>query len=87
MTTLWQASQQLQSGDATPEAFTESALQAAHDPEQQGALVFTQRYAASCSAANARWQAQQALSPIDGLPVSIKDLFNVQGEATTAGSR
>lgn len=43
MTTLWQASQQLQSGDALPEAFTESALQAAQDPEQQGALVFTQR--------------------------------------------
>lgn len=87
MTTLWQASQQLQSGDALPEAFTESALQAAQNPEQQGSLVFTQRYAASGSAANARWQAKQALSAIDGLPVSIKDLFDVQGEVTTAGSR
>ena len=60
MTTLWQASQQLQSGDALPEAFTESALQAAQNPEQQGSLVFTQRYAAAGSAANARWQAKQA---------------------------
>ncbi|QCR38056.1 amidase [Nissabacter sp. SGAir0207] len=87
MTTLWQASQQLQSGDATPDAFTEAALQAAHDPEQQGALVFTQRYTASGSPAKARWQAKQALSAIDGLPISIKDLFDVKGEATTAGSR
>lgn len=87
MTTLWQASQQLQSGDAMPEAFTESALEVAQNPEQQGSLVFSQRYAASVSAANARWQAKQALSAIDGLPVSIKDLFDVQGEVTTAGSR
>lgn len=87
MTTLWQASQQLQSGNATPEAFTDAALRAAQHPEKQGTLVFTQRYEVSGSAASARWQAKQALSAIDGLPISIKDLFDVKGEATTAGSR
>ncbi|HAU5564474.1 TPA: amidase [Serratia fonticola] len=90
MTTLWQASQQLQAGNASPEAFTESALRAAQDPSKEGDLVFTTRYATQAAqqstAASARWQTQQAFSAIDGLPVSIKDLFDVQGEPTTAGS-
>lgn len=87
MTTLWQASQQLQNGEVLPDVFTEAALHAAQNPDQQGSLIFTQRYAVSGSAATARWQAKQALSAIDGLPISIKDLFDVKGEATTAGSR
>lgn len=91
MTTLWQASQQLLAGDTGPETFTASALQAAQHPEKEGARVFTRRYAEQAaqqaSAAGQRWQAQQARSAIDGLPISIKDLFDVQGEATTAGSR
>ncbi|SNY71984.1 amidase [Pantoea sp. GL120224-02] len=90
MTTLWQASQQLQAGNASPEAFTESALRAAQDPSKEGDLAFTTRYATQAAqqstAASARWQTQQAFSAIDGLPVSIKDLFDVQGEPTTAGS-
>ncbi|MDI9278657.1 amidase [Pantoea sp. EABMAA-21] len=90
MTTLWQASQQLQAGNASPEAFTESAWRAAQDPSKEGDLVFTTRYATQAAqqstAASARWQTQQAFSAIDGLPVSIKDLFDVQGEPTTAGS-
>ena len=90
MTTLWQASQQLQAGNASPEAFTESALRAAQDPSKEGDLVFTTRYATQAAqqstAASARWQTQQAFSAIDGLPVSIKDLYDVQGEPTTAGS-
>ncbi|MBK0090183.1 amidase [Erwinia sp. S59] len=90
MTTLWQASQQLQAGNVSPEAFTELALRAAQDPSKEGDLVFTTRYATQAAqqstAASARWQTQQAFSAIDGLPVSIKDLFDVQGEPTTAGS-
>ncbi|MDU1572211.1 MAG: amidase [Pantoea sp.] len=91
MTTLWQASQQLQQQASTPGAFTEAALNAAQDSDKEGAQVFTRRYAAQAiqqaSDAESRWQAQRALSAIDGLPVSIKDLFDVKGEPTTAGSR
>lgn len=90
MTTLWEVSQQLQAGNASPEVFTESALHAAQDPAKEGELVFTTRYAAQATqqaiAAGERWRTQQPLSVIDGLPVSIKDLFDVQGEPTTAGS-
>lgn len=91
MTTLWQASQQLQAGESRPESFTEKALSAASDPEKEGARVFIKSYKAQATRqaaeAGSRWQARQPLSPIDGLPISIKDLFDVEGEATTAGSR
>ncbi|WP_017347290.1 amidase [Pantoea sp. A4] len=90
MTTLWQASQQLLAGETGPESFTASALHAAQDPAKEGARVFTRRYvsqaAQQATDAAQRWQKQQSRSAIDGLPVSIKDLFDVQGEATTAGS-
>lgn len=91
MTTLWQASQQLQAGNVQPETFTQAALAAARDPEKEGARVFITRYEAQATQqaieAGERWQARQSRSPIDGLPISIKDLFDVKGEATTAGSR
>ncbi|RRZ90318.1 amidase [Erwinia sp. 198] len=91
MTTLWQASQQLRAGNVQPETFTHAALAALRDPEKEGVRVFITRYEASATQqaneAGARWQARQSRSPIDGLPISIKDLFDVKGEATTAGSR
>lgn len=91
MTTLWQASQQLQAGNVQPETFTQAALAAARDPEKEGSRVFITRYEAQATQqaieAGERWQARQSRSPIDGLPISIKDLFDVKGEATTAGSR
>ncbi len=91
MTTLWQASQQLQSGESGPEAFTETALNAARNHRKECERVFINCYEAQAPQqahkAGVRWKAQHPLSTIDGLPVSIKDLFDVEGEATTAGSR
>lgn len=37
-------------------------------------------------AARARWQAGQPLSVLDGVPVAWKDLFDMAGSVTTAGS-
>ncbi|MXQ11160.1 amidase [Microvirga makkahensis] len=52
--------------------------------------VFTKIYAAAAraaaDAADARRQAGISLGPLDGALVSVKDLFDVAGEATTAGS-
>ena len=91
MTTLWQASQRLKAGDATPEIYTEAALSAATEKSGEGARVFTRLYTDKARRqshqAAIRWQTGEALSPVDGLPVTIKDLFDVAGEATTAGSR
>lgn len=91
MTTLWQASQQLRAGDLTASAATQQALRAAEQPSGEGARVFTRtcadRAVQQAQQADARWQQQQPRSPIDGLPVSIKDLFDVADEPTCAGSR
>ena len=52
--------------------------------------VFTKLYLeaarAAADAADARRKAGVTLGPLDGAIVSIKDLFDVTGEATTAGS-
>ncbi|QND56816.1 amidase [Mesorhizobium huakuii] len=52
--------------------------------------VFTKLYAeaarAAADASDARSRAGVTLGPLDGTIVSIKDLFDVAGEATTAGS-
>ncbi|MBD9642667.1 amidase [Pantoea sp. PNT02] len=91
MTTLWQASQQLLAGQISPETPTQDALRAIAAEAGEGKRVFTKVYAAAAqqqaAQAGARWQQQQPRSAIDGLPISIKDLFDVAGEVTTAGSR
>ncbi|MER8463721.1 amidase [Mesorhizobium sp. M1396] len=52
--------------------------------------VFTKLYAeaarAAADASDARKRAGVTLGPLDGTIVSIKDLFDIAGEATTAGS-
>ncbi len=91
MTTLWQASQQLLAGHITPETLVSDALHAIAAESGEGKRVFTQTYLAEAQQqarqANARWQQHQPNSAIDGLPISIKDLFDVAGEVTLAGSR
>ena len=70
---------------------TQQALRAIADAGAEGARIFTQVYdapaLAAAAAADARAAAGITLGPLDGRIVSIKDLFDVAGEATTAGSR
>ena len=70
---------------------TQQALRTIAESGDEGARIFTQIYSASAlaeaSAADARAAAGICLSPLDGRIVSIKDLFDVAGEATTAGSK
>lgn len=91
MTTLWQASQQLRAGETDALTLTEQALRAIDDAAGEGVRAFTQVYATQAQQqaqqASTRWQQQHARSAIDGLPISIKDLFDVAGETTRAGSR
>lgn len=91
MTTLWQASQQLSAGESDAETFTDQALSAIGAEAGEGTRAFTYVYASraqqQAQQAKARWQQQQPRSAIDGLPISIKDLFDVAGETTAAGSR
>jgi aspartyl-tRNA(Asn)/glutamyl-tRNA(Gln) amidotransferase subunit A len=69
----------------------EQALARIADPNGEGARACLTVYAdaarAAADAADARAKAGISLGPLDGAIVSIKDLFDVAGEPTRAGSR
>jgi aspartyl-tRNA(Asn)/glutamyl-tRNA(Gln) amidotransferase subunit A len=69
----------------------ERALARIADPAGEGAHACLTVYADSArpaaEAADARRKAGKPLGPLDGVIVSIKDLFDVKGEVTRAGSR
>src|SRR5687768_13253619 len=69
----------------------EQALARIADPKGEGARACPTVYAdtawAAADAAGARAKSGISLGPLDGTIVSIKDLFDVKGEPTRAGSR
>lgn len=69
----------------------EACLVRIEDPAGEGKRAFTKLYAdqarAAADAADRRAQFGQSLGPLDGRIVSIKDLFDMPGEVTTAGSK
>jgi aspartyl-tRNA(Asn)/glutamyl-tRNA(Gln) amidotransferase subunit A len=69
----------------------EEALDRIADPKGEGARACLTVYAdaarAAADAADARGRAGLSLGPLDGTIVSIKDLFDVAGEPTRAGSK
>jgi aspartyl-tRNA(Asn)/glutamyl-tRNA(Gln) amidotransferase subunit A len=69
----------------------EQALSRIADPKGEGAraclTVYAEGARAAADAADARSKAGQSLGPLDGRIVSIKDLFDVAGEPTRAGSK
>jgi aspartyl-tRNA(Asn)/glutamyl-tRNA(Gln) amidotransferase subunit A len=80
----------LAAGQTSATQLSEAALTRINDPAGEGARVFTRVYAdtarVEAQASDLLRSAKLARSPIDGLPVSIKDLFDVAGETTLAGS-
>ena len=48
--------------------------------------VFHQEARAAAATSARRYSAGQALSPLDGVPVAVKDLFEIEGKACAAGS-
>ncbi len=86
---LRQVSEAIAQGNVSAVALVEDALAHINNEQGEGQRVFIQTYQQSAreqaQAADRRWAQQQAFSAIDGLPVSIKDLFDVKGEATTGG--
>jgi aspartyl-tRNA(Asn)/glutamyl-tRNA(Gln) amidotransferase subunit A len=69
----------------------EAALARIDNPAGEGARVFLSLYPesarAEADAADRRARDGTSLGPLDGVVVSIKDLFDVAGEPTRAGSR
>jgi aspartyl-tRNA(Asn)/glutamyl-tRNA(Gln) amidotransferase subunit A len=80
----------LAAGRTTSAALTEAALDRIADPAGEGSRVFTHvdRGAALAQAeASDRLRAHGIVpSPLAGLPISVKDLFDLAGQITTAGS-
>lgn len=89
--TLVQAAAGLASGEFTSRQLIADALAKIADPQGEGERSFTQVYAdwaqQQALAADQRRAAGKSLSLLDGVPISIKDLFDVSGQVTTAGSR
>jgi aspartyl-tRNA(Asn)/glutamyl-tRNA(Gln) amidotransferase subunit A len=88
--TLLQLQQDLASGKTTSAKLTEDALSRIADVQGEGARTFTEVWPeqarAAARASDTLRAAGLARSPIDGLPLSIKDLFDVAGRPTRAGS-
>ena len=80
----------LAAGQTTSRELVEKSLASAAETSGQGALTFTKIYAApALHAAGAIDKQRRTGVPqgsLSGLPISIKDLFDVAGEPTPAGS-
>ena len=87
--TLNELTTALEEGSTTSVQLTEQALARATDPAGEGARA-TRLYAesalAQARASDTLRAAGVVRSAVEGLPVSIKDLFDVKGETTMAGS-
>ncbi len=78
-------------GQTTSRALIEDCLERIDDRSGEGARAFLyvarEKALAAAQAADELRNAGAAPSPYAGIPVSIKDLFDVAGEVTRAGSR
>jgi len=80
----------LHDGRMTSSALVEEALERIGNPSGEGKRTFVNVYAdkarAAARASDALRSAGLSRSALEGLPISIKDLFDVAGETTLAGS-
>ncbi|MGB3290556.1 MAG: amidase [Burkholderiaceae bacterium] len=88
--TLDQLQESLAHGQSTSLSLTQAALARIDDAAGEGAKAYTRVYhdqaLAAARASDILRAAGLARSPIEGLPISVKDLFDVAGETTLAGS-
>lgn len=90
MQTIAAARHALAKGNVSARALVEDALARARDKAGEGTRVFTRLYgegaALAAAAADTLAKAGGTPGPLAGIPISIKDLFDVAGETTLAGS-
>jgi aspartyl-tRNA(Asn)/glutamyl-tRNA(Gln) amidotransferase subunit A len=80
----------LAQGTTTSVALVQDALARIEDEQGQGPVAFIRVFAESAleqaAQSDARRAAGKTKSAIDGLPISVKDLFDIEGCTTRAGS-
>jgi aspartyl-tRNA(Asn)/glutamyl-tRNA(Gln) amidotransferase subunit A len=90
MPTLIEASRALAEGRTTSVELVEACLSKASDPGGEGRRVFidlqVERAREAARAADERRSRGKA-TPWTGIPISVKDLFDMEGQITRAGSR
>jgi aspartyl-tRNA(Asn)/glutamyl-tRNA(Gln) amidotransferase subunit A len=91
MWSVGELSRDLAAGRTSSRELVEQALARIADPAGEGARTFMNVYAdgarADAEQADRLREAGIVRSAVDGLPVSIKDLFDVGGDVTRAGSK
>ena len=91
MWTVEALSRDLASGKTSSRELVEQALARIADPAGEGARAFIKVHADSARAdadhADRLRKAGVVRSPVDGLPISVKDLFDIAGDVTRAGSK
>jgi aspartyl-tRNA(Asn)/glutamyl-tRNA(Gln) amidotransferase subunit A len=91
MWTVAGLSRDLAEGRTTSRKLVEEALARIADPAGEGVRAFLKVYAeeARAEAEHCDRLRRQGVvrSPVDGLPVSVKDLYDVAGDVTRAGSK
>ncbi len=91
MITVAKLAADLAAGRTTSRALVEESLARIADPAGEGARAYLKVYPdiarAEADHADRLRRAGIVRSPVDGLPVSVKDLFDVAGDITRAGSK
>src|SRR5690606_10634499 len=87
--TLTELQTALNKGETTSVTPAQAALDRIQSPEGEGARVYTKVYAeqalAAARASALLRAAGPARSPVDGLPISVKDLYDIAGDTPRAG--
>ena len=76
----------LAAGELRSSDLVNACLHAIEDASGEGSRTFIRTFSDSARAAAEQFDLHRVAGPLGGLPVSIKDLFDVAGERTTAGS-
>ncbi len=83
--------QSLATGQATSRALVEDALETIADPAGEGSRTFIKVYAekarVAADAVDAARRAGLSVGHYAGIPIALKDLFDIEGEPTPAGSK
>ncbi len=91
MKTLSQLATELRTGQTTSVALVKQYLDAIDDPSGEGGrafmAVYRDRALADAVAADRARAGGSSASVLAGIPISIKDLFDIAGEVTRAGSK